>query len=119
MKQITDSGKEIKMRKFFLIALSLLMVFYISACGSKTPASNVDVQKKADEMLDKIVDDMFEEDESIVINKQAGEWPDNEFTSLVPKPTTGVVKVCSTSGNTCTILLIEDFETYSFWKKIT
>ena len=108
------------MKKLLFIALSLLLVLCFSACGRQTPSSSnagsSGVQERADEMVDAILDGMMEEGESLVINKEYGEWPDNEYTRLVPKPTTGVVKMFHTVDNTGVVFMIEDFETYIFWK---
>ena len=109
------------MKKLLFIALFLLLVICFSACGGQTPASNNadsgEAQEKADEIVDAILDGMLDEGESLVINKEYGEWPDNEFTCLVPKPATGLVKMFHKMDNVGIVFMIEDFETRSFWTK--
>ena len=98
------------MKKLLTLALALMMVLSLAACGGKTdpapsgttdpgtsqqqPSSTPDDSKPSGG--EEIPDDTSEPTDP-------SEWPDNEYTRLVPKPKTVTVTEMDLSDNYCAI----------------
>ncbi len=59
---------------------------------------------------------VYQDESGSEIQIGGNDWPSNEFTSLLPKPTVGTVLACSIDGSSCTILMnwtVEEARAYA------
>jgi ABC-type oligopeptide transport system substrate-binding subunit len=76
------------MKKAFLLVLALVLTLSLAACGGKDTGT-----AGSDDPL----------------NRPGGDWPDNEFTRLLPKPELGV-SLAAVTGNSFQAILAATME---------
>ena len=84
------------MKKLLFITLILLLALSFSACsstGSGKPTS-AEIESQGQALAEKILDDFVEPDIINDIDITGKEWPDNEYTLLIPRPESGTIDFC-------------------------
>ena len=85
------------MKKLFALILALAMILTLAACGGgdeKTPSNNDKTPSNSQQQPQNTPDPDEGEDEPEQTPDEGGAgaaWPKNEFTALIPKPTSGTV----------------------------
>ena len=91
------------MKKILALALALMMVLSLAACGEKTPApsggdttdpgTSQQEQQPSDTPDESTPSDTPDNTQSGKVDNASVEWPENEWTAIIPKAADTVMKI--------------------------